>query len=223
MTTFRLKLKLIKDGVKEHRCEGCQLTKWKNESIPLELHHVDGNRKNNELENLKLFCCNCHALTPNYRARKKQKKGHYVTDEELIISIESSYTRREALLKCGLVGYGGNYYRINDLIEKRGIHFLQSKIYEEQQKRIETIRSRYSSVGNVFKIKIKWPSNEEMISLLSNNPISEVARKLKVSASSVKKHALRNGIDVKKINIWSRRHDPKMVGVEGIEPPMFPK
>lgn len=37
--------------------------------IPLELHHVDGNRFNNAIQNLLLLCPNCHALTNNYRAR----------------------------------------------------------------------------------------------------------------------------------------------------------
>jgi predicted HNH restriction endonuclease len=37
--------------------------------IPLELHHKDGNRYNNSLNNLMLLCPNCHALTDNYRAK----------------------------------------------------------------------------------------------------------------------------------------------------------
>jgi hypothetical protein len=53
------------------KCESCELTEWKNSSIPLEVHHVDGNRTNNSLENLQLLCCNCHAFTDNWRKRKK--------------------------------------------------------------------------------------------------------------------------------------------------------
>jgi predicted HNH restriction endonuclease len=37
--------------------------------IPLELHHKDGNRYNDQLENLILLCPNCHAFTENYRAK----------------------------------------------------------------------------------------------------------------------------------------------------------
>ena len=40
------------------------------EIIPLELHHIDGNNKDNSLSNLQLLCPNCHALTNNYRNRK---------------------------------------------------------------------------------------------------------------------------------------------------------
>ena len=37
--------------------------------IPLSLHHIDGNYKNNKVENLELLCPNCHALTDNFGSR----------------------------------------------------------------------------------------------------------------------------------------------------------
>lgn len=50
----------------------CELCGWHkrniySDTIPLELHHKDGNRDNNKEENLQILCPNCHALTPNYR------------------------------------------------------------------------------------------------------------------------------------------------------------
>ena len=60
-----LKEKLLKDGLKERRCEICGLTKWLDIDIPLELHHIDGNHFNNELNNLQILCPNCHALQGN--------------------------------------------------------------------------------------------------------------------------------------------------------------
>ncbi|MBK6998271.1 MAG: HNH endonuclease [Lewinellaceae bacterium] len=56
-----------------HRCENCDLTEWLASPIPLELHHKDGNRYNNAIENLLLLCPNCHALTDNYRAKNIKK------------------------------------------------------------------------------------------------------------------------------------------------------
>ena len=38
---------------------------------PLEVHHIDGNYKNNLEENLVLLCPNCHSLTENYKALNK--------------------------------------------------------------------------------------------------------------------------------------------------------
>jgi hypothetical protein len=69
MQTHKLKKRLLKEGYKCWQCECCKNDSWLGQSIPLELHHQDGNRFNNALENLKLLCPNCHALTENYRAK----------------------------------------------------------------------------------------------------------------------------------------------------------
>jgi len=53
-----------------HVCQGCGLTEWRGQPIPLELEHRDGDRSNNEDDNLELLCCNCHAQTPTWRRRK---------------------------------------------------------------------------------------------------------------------------------------------------------
>jgi hypothetical protein len=64
-----LRRRLVEEGLKDHRCEACDLTRWRGRPIPLELDHIDGDRTNNELQNLRLLCPNCHALTPTYRGR----------------------------------------------------------------------------------------------------------------------------------------------------------
>lgn len=68
-----LKPHLIKE--RGHQCENCTETTWLDQPIPLEIEHVDGDRTNNELSNLKLLCCNCHALTPTWRRRKSGASG----------------------------------------------------------------------------------------------------------------------------------------------------
>lgn len=63
-----LKSHLIKE--RGAKCEHCSLTIWVNRPIPLELHHIDGNRINNNKDNLQLLCPNCHSLTDNFRNKK---------------------------------------------------------------------------------------------------------------------------------------------------------
>lgn len=70
--TWRLRNRLLQEGRREHRCESCGATEWRGKPIPLELHHIDGNRKNNTLSNINLLCPNCHALTDNYRGGNKK-------------------------------------------------------------------------------------------------------------------------------------------------------
>jgi len=76
MTSHKLRLKLIQDGLKKQECEWCGLTEWRGKPIALELDHIDGNRHNNELNNLRILCCNCHAQTPTWRGRNKKQKPH---------------------------------------------------------------------------------------------------------------------------------------------------
>ena len=73
ISAHKLKLKLIEDGIKEHKCENCNLTKWNGEKIPLELHHIDGDRYNNVLSNIQILCPNCHSQTDNNSGKNKGK------------------------------------------------------------------------------------------------------------------------------------------------------
>jgi hypothetical protein len=73
INSHKLKLKLLADNIKLRICEGCRRKKWLGEAIPLELHHINGNRFDNRLLNLQLLCPNCHALTDNYSGRKTQR------------------------------------------------------------------------------------------------------------------------------------------------------
>lgn len=70
ITSHRLRLRILEEGIKEHKCENCQLTEWMGVPIPLQLHHIDGNHYNNSLENLQLLCPNCHSLTENFSCKK---------------------------------------------------------------------------------------------------------------------------------------------------------
>jgi len=47
-------------------CQDCgQGEDWHGNKLILHVHHIDGNRKNNNIENLILLCPNCHAVRHN--------------------------------------------------------------------------------------------------------------------------------------------------------------
>ena len=100
------------------KCEECGLTMWSNHPIPLEVHHIDGRELNSELDNLKLICPNCHALTKNWRGRNINNGIIKVSDEALIEALKSHDNIRQALISVGLTPKGGNYVRANELIQK---------------------------------------------------------------------------------------------------------
>jgi Zn finger protein HypA/HybF involved in hydrogenase expression len=72
--TYRLKLRMFKEGYLEDKCEKCG---WHEKPFgakytPCELHHKDGDSSNHKKENLELICPNCHSLTINYRAKNRK-------------------------------------------------------------------------------------------------------------------------------------------------------
>jgi hypothetical protein len=69
ISSHKLKLKLLEDGLKKRSCEHCNQHEWMGEPIPIELHHINGNRFDNRLRNLQLLCPNCHALTDNHAGK----------------------------------------------------------------------------------------------------------------------------------------------------------
>lgn len=54
-----------------HICEKCKLSEWNGLPISLDSHHEDGDYLNNNDENLKLLCKNCHSQTDNYGSKNK--------------------------------------------------------------------------------------------------------------------------------------------------------
>jgi DNA-binding CsgD family transcriptional regulator len=69
---YHLKARLIREGLKTARCEGCGLIDWRGAPITLALHHVNGIRNDNRLENLELLCPNCHSQTDTFAGRNPQ-------------------------------------------------------------------------------------------------------------------------------------------------------
>lgn len=73
VSSHKLKLRILEDGIKEHKCECCGLTSWNGKPIPLELHHVNGVKDDLRIENLQILCPNCHAFTDNYRGKNMNR------------------------------------------------------------------------------------------------------------------------------------------------------
>jgi len=64
-----LKARLLEAGLLFPLCDLCGREQWLGRPIPLELDHINGEHSDNRLENLRVLCPNCHALTPTYRGR----------------------------------------------------------------------------------------------------------------------------------------------------------
>jgi transposase-like protein len=66
-----LRRRLLKARLLEAECSGCGLTSWHGRPLPLHLDHINGDHTDNRLENLRILCPNCHAITDTWCRRKQ--------------------------------------------------------------------------------------------------------------------------------------------------------
>jgi transposase-like protein len=69
VSRMHLKGRLLSAGLKENACERCGIRSWLDRPLSIALHHVNGDRDDNRLENLAFLCPNCHSQTPNFSGR----------------------------------------------------------------------------------------------------------------------------------------------------------
>ncbi|MFH0912528.1 MAG: HNH endonuclease signature motif containing protein [Patescibacteria group bacterium] len=73
--SFKLKKRLFSAKLKPMYCEQCGWAKCSATGhLPLELDHINGDRHDNRIKNLRILCPNCHSLTETYRGKNCRQK-----------------------------------------------------------------------------------------------------------------------------------------------------
>ena len=87
--------------VKDYKCERCgwgEINPVTNK-VPLEIHHKDGNYKNNSEDNLEVLCPNCHSLTPNFKALNTTGRENRISSRKNYC-IDCGISISAAALRC---------------------------------------------------------------------------------------------------------------------------
>lgn len=88
-----LKTRLINDAIKSDICEIClQTNMYNGKLLVLQLDHINGNNRDNRVENLRILCPNCHTQTPTWGFKRREPK-------EVIVKSKKIYNRKNIKIK----------------------------------------------------------------------------------------------------------------------------
>lgn len=75
-TRCHLKRHLLEEGLLENTCSLCGLTgEWHGKPLRMVLDHVNGDGRDNRLENLRMLCPNCNSQQPTFCGRKNKGRA----------------------------------------------------------------------------------------------------------------------------------------------------
>jgi 5-methylcytosine-specific restriction endonuclease McrA len=161
--THDLKRRLLNNGLLFYSCSECGISDWNGSSLSLHLDHINGERTDNRLENLRLLCPNCHSQTDTYAGKNKGKTATYIERKDKSKISERQRTQPKLSIPnvccdCGIT------------IDKK------------------SIRCRKCSGFAIVPTKIEWPSLEELTKMVEETSYLAVGKKLGVSDNAIRKH-----------------------------------
>jgi hypothetical protein len=149
MTWWRKRIFLLEKA--GHKCSICGFSKTREDGRGiLEIDHIDADHTNNTIENLRVLCPNCHAMTSNFRnwgrktkkSSKRFRKGNTGFEESRAEVLAEKIQKRDELdskiisivletFESGVINYRkwGWIGRLNDFLTKEhNMMFTQQTI-----------------------------------------------------------------------------------------------
>ena len=164
-----LKNILYREKIKEEICEKCGTGDiWLELPLTLQLDHINGNNKDNRIENIRILCPNCHSQTSTYCVRKGNKDIFRPSKEKLLEDIKQFKTiiliseknnvcfktMRSWIQEDGL-------YEIYEEIYKSSIEPKSKKEYKCSKCNMEITENNKTGLCN--GCKTKRPSKEQLL------------------------------------------------------------
>lgn len=221
INTHSLKLKLIRDGIKVAECESCHSSHWLDSSVPLELHHINGDRHDNRLENLQLLCPNCHALTDNH-AGKNKNYTQKLEAQKLIKSVEETQESERCIsvLVFDNAESRDRWHKIPLVLRQLVIkndggyscQFAHGTCCYCSKMLISQNQDTYCSVqcSRLASRKVVRPSKDELEKLTWSKPTSQIAKDFGVSDKAIEKWCKAYEIEKPPRGYWAKQHYSKL-------------
>jgi hypothetical protein len=91
-----LKKKLYDINLKQPCCELCgQDENWITGKISMIIDHINGNNKDNRIENLRIICPNCDAALPTFKGKNKKKVNN---SQKMVENMELNFHNEKEIL-----------------------------------------------------------------------------------------------------------------------------
>ena len=178
----------------EWKCAECHISEWNGVKAPLQIDHVNGDRKNCTRENIRFLCPNCHALTDTFVGRNKRAQSYSIKyTNELIVE---AYHTALSILPDGKLPTANRVLESMSQGKASRSAWVRQRMLDvcaSEGLELHTTRS-VSKDKKSGKSKITWPSDSKLESLLRKNSRLQVSKMLGVSDNAIKKRCAARGI-----------------------------
>jgi transposase len=185
-----LKYYLYHKKLKEEICEKCgQGPEWQGLPLVLQLDHINGNCRDNRLENLRILCGHCHEQTTTFCTGQLKKDKEYVipSKDVLIKDIKESKTIKNLIKKYNIC-----YYTIFNWVHKYDLTHLYLKFHNPKKEyncsKCNKKLTEKNKTGLCVWCKSKCPSKEQLLEDIKQlKSRLAIGKKYGVSDNGVKK------------------------------------
>lgn len=165
LSSFAIKRKLFKHGLKKEVCEICGiLDKWNGKKLNLQLDHINGIPNDHRIENLRIVCPNCHSQTETFSGSGKRRKGKMVKcknpscKKEKYIQARYTETVKYCSRSCYEKNAKGKICLKNRKVERPPFDILKKELEETN---FSAVGRKYGVSDNAVRKWVKWYSEEE--------------------------------------------------------------
>jgi len=152
---------IIRYNLIPYKCECGIDGSWRNKPISLQLEHRNGIADDNRLNNLCFLCPNCHSQTATFSGKKARK-------------LFKEYDTPEFKADCKTL-------KTKDILNK---YNLSNSNLSKVCRRL-SISRKY--LDRVRQRKVVWPTKEELVVLVAENPMTKIGLKFGVSDNAVRR------------------------------------
>lgn len=164
--TNRLKQRLIDEGLKDPICESdnCLIPDELKHLAPFTLDHINGVNNDHRLENLRILCYNCHAMTDTWCGRNRRRNNPSVHPDNIKVRPKKDREQKQCIDCDSLIDMRATRCREHASMQRRGV------------------------------LQIDWPPIEIMVESVQEKGYLAYSKELGVSDNGIRKYFKANGL-----------------------------